>query len=220
MYRFPLWRPLLLLGMVVLIFGQSPVLAQSPPTATELLNRLKAKYESLDALSANFNEVLRPAYSDTEQELTGILIMSGDMYRLETETLTVVTDGTTNWVYLPEDHQVTISDYTEDETTFSPSQFFVTQPDQYNATYRETSTLAGVTHHVLHLVPKDEEAFIQEATLWIRDQDNLITKMELVDMNETHMLFNLNDIRLNPTTNGQTFQYQIPDGAEVIDLRF
>lgn len=210
---------LLALGLVVLFAGQTSALAQAPPTATDLLDRIKAKYESLDALSADFTEVLHPAYSDTEQKLIGTLVMSGDRYRLETETLIVVTDGATNWVYLPEDHQVTISDFVEDETSFSPSQFFVTQPDKYNTTYKETKTVDGVKHHVLHLIPLDEEAFIQAAVLWIRDTDNLITKMELTDMNETKMVFNLDNIRLNPGTDADTFRLKIPEGAEVIDLR-
>ncbi|MEM6336699.1 MAG: outer membrane lipoprotein carrier protein LolA, partial [Bacteroidota bacterium] len=153
-------------------------------TADQLLARIQAKYENLQALSANFTQTLSTTYDDAQSTVTGTLTMSGDKYRFSMDGLTVVTDGAKNWVYTPDENQVTISDYIEDDTAFSPSQFFVTQPERYNATALGSETIAGRRHQQLRLVPKDASAAVKSTTLWVRDGDNLITRLEILDLND------------------------------------
>jgi outer membrane lipoprotein carrier protein len=69
------------------------------------------------------------------------------------------------------------------------------------------------------MVPKKSDAFFVTATVWMRDRDDMITQMEVLDVNETTMFFKMKNIEENPTLAAGTFAFRPPAGAEVIDLR-
>ena len=77
----------------------------------------------------------------------------------------------------------------------------------------------GERHYRLTLMPKSADSFFREATLWMRDRDDVITKMAVLDVNETRMIFTLDNIELNPSLDADTFRFTPPDGVEIIDLR-
>ena len=80
-------------------------------------------------------------------------------------------------------------------------------------------TFDGEKHFELRLQAKDPSYFFREATLWMRDSDAIITRLEVKDVNETRMLFTLKNIELNPSLDADLFIIVPPEGVEVIDLR-
>ncbi len=77
----------------------------------------------------------------------------------------------------------------------------------------------GARHYRLNLKPKSPDSFFREATIWMRDRDDIITKLTVLDVNETRMVFTLDNIELNPVLDTDPFLFTPPDGVEVIDLR-
>ncbi|ARA92534.1 cell envelope biogenesis protein LolA [Rhodothermaceae bacterium RA] len=201
---------------IVLFTGQSAALAQD---AHALFERLKTTYETIDALQARFQQTMSTPYSDREETFSGTIVFQRDRYRVETGTQTFVTDGTVTWVYLPDANQVLINDYVEDETAFSLNSFFLNYTDRYEVTSAETVQLDGATHYLLRLKPRNPDTFFTDIAIWMRDRDNLVTRMEVTDVNETRMTFHLEDIQLNPVLRADTFTFTPPEHAEVIDLR-
>jgi len=53
----------------------------------------------------------------------------------------------------------------------------------------------------------------------MRDSDDVVTFIEVVDANGTTMEFTLTNIVLNPLVEESTFQYTPPAGVEIVDLR-
>ncbi|MEX0822225.1 MAG: outer membrane lipoprotein carrier protein LolA [Rhodothermales bacterium] len=204
----------LLLGALVVPSG--PATAQS---VDEVFERLKTKYESIDALRADFAQTMRSSYMDDEATSSGVLIASGEKYRVETDGQTLVTDGIVTWVFMRSQDQVLINDYSEDEQSFSVSEFLFDYDEKFDATSVQTTTVDGEEHFVLTLEPESEEAFFTEATLSMRTRDDIITRLQVVDVNGTTMDFNLTNIELNPALDSTVFQFTPPNGAEVIDLR-
>lgn len=209
-------RRLLALFLVVLFFGQIDVQAQS---ADQLIQRVQEKYNSIDALRAEFSQTMRSAYSEGEETFSGTLVLQGDKYRVETTNQTLVTNGVVTWIYNASENQVLVNDAVEDETSFSINDFLFNFSDHYTATGTESVTLGGEKHFKINLKPKSPDSFFQDVTVWLRDRDTIITRLEVLDMNETTMLFNLTNIQLNPEVNATTFTFQPPKTAEVIDLR-
>jgi outer membrane lipoprotein carrier protein len=158
-------------------------------------------------------------YSDLEESFAGTVVFQDDRYRVETGAQTFVTNGAITWIYLPTENQVLINDYVEDETAFSLNNFFLNYTERYDVSSSEVAEYQGQTHFVLHLTPKSPDAFFSDVTLWMRDSDNLVTRLKVTDVNETTMTFELRDIELNPSLQADTFSFTPPDGAEVIDLR-
>jgi outer membrane lipoprotein-sorting protein len=143
----------------------------------------------------------------------------GDNYRVETSSQTIITDGLITWVYNSIENQLIINDYEEDETTFSISDFFFSFDEKYSVREVRAETIGGARHHVLALTPLDEGSFFTDVTLWVRASDSIITKLQVLDANETTMNFDLNSIVINPEVAADAFSFTPADDTDVVDLR-
>lgn len=193
---------------IVLFAGQSR--AQS---GDDLLDRLRERYESTDALRAHFVQTIGDA------TMEGTLVLSGDAYRIDTADQTLVTDGETAWVYSKLDQQVLVNDAIEDETAFSPADFFTNYPDRFDVAVIGTEEIDGTRHDKLRLTPNNADAFLREVTLFVRSTDALPTRVQIVDGNGTRVAFDLQDVEVNPTLSSDVFRFVAPSGVEVVDLR-
>lgn len=193
---------------IVLFTGQAQAQASD-----DLLDRLRMRYETTDALRAHFTQ------SVGETTMQGTLVLRGDAYRIETPDQMLVTDGTTSWVYSKADGQVLVNDAVADETTFSPADFFTHYPDRFDVRVASSETLDGVRHDVLRLTPKNDDAFLREVTLWVRSADTLPRRVLIIDGNGTRLVFDLRDVEVNPPLRSDLFRFVPPRGAEVVDLR-
>lgn len=207
---------LLFAALTVLSFGHTTAQAQDAAT---IAKRLQDKYNTVQSLRAEFTQTMTSAFSDDAATSSGVLVVSGDKYRVETATQTLVTDGVTTSIYLPEENQVLLNDFIQDETSFSPSEFLLNYDDHFTVTEAETVTLDRAKHIKFSLSPKNKDSFFQEATIWMRDRDDIITRLELLDVNETRMTFVLKNVQLNPTLDDKAFTFTPPKGAEIVDLR-
>ncbi|CAM3247138.1 LolA family protein [Rhodothermus bifroesti] len=215
-FRYRHNRGLWVLFGLVLLYTL-PLQAQSP--ARQVMERLRERYAQLKALQASFIQITQTPYANGGDTLKGTLLLSGDRYRIETPRQLLVTDGQTTWVYLPETRQVVMNRYVVDETAFSLHEFLVRYPERYNVEGGETVRYQGERHYRLRLRPRQRDAAVQEVTLWVRDRDLAITRLEVRDVNETHLTFMLTDIRFNPVVPNDAFTFHPPSGVEIVDLR-
>ena len=209
-----IWLP----GALFLL-GHSALMAEDAEAAEAVFLRLQAKYESLESLRADFTQTMSSPYSEQDESFSGTMILQGEKYRIETETELLFVNGIETYVYRPNERQVLINDVVEGEESFSPSAFLLNYDDRFTVLDAETVLLNGEKHHRLNLKPKGDDSFFREATLWMRDRDDLITRLSMLDVNETRMMFELTNIEVNPALEDDVFTFTPPDGVEVIDLR-
>lgn len=206
---------LFLLFIVVALLAP-PSKAQS---ADALLERMRSKYESLTALRASFVQQTTSDFLESDDVFTGMIVLSGDQYRVETPGHMFVSNGETVWVYNEADEQVLINNHEDDETSFSISRFFFEYDDSYRVDNTAREVLNGEVFYQLQLIPTDPESFFSEVRMWLRASDNLVTRLHVSDLNETQMLFELENIEINPALPNDTFAFEAPEGVEVVDLR-
>ncbi|MCH8961344.1 MAG: outer membrane lipoprotein carrier protein LolA [Bacteroidetes bacterium] len=212
---------LVLFAALVLTAGHPAAHAQTADAqqADAVFDRLLAKYNAIDALRAEFTQTMSSSYMDQEESFTGLLILQGEKFRIETATEVLVVNGQETYVYRPNEQQVLISDVVEDEASFLPTDFLLHHDERFDVLDVDVVTYNGERHYRLNLKPKSADSFFREATLWMRDRDDIITKMTVLDVNETRMVFTLDNIELNPSLDADTFNFTPPDGVEIIDLR-
>lgn len=203
----------------LVIFWAAGSITATGQSASALLDRLEKKYDTIQALRASFSQTLKSSFSSETATMDGRLVLAGDKYRVETSNQTMVTDGRTTWIYLADENQVLINSADAEEGGFSPSEFFSDFDVNYKVMSTSTQTVDGARHFVLKLEPRKSDSFFVTATVWMRDRDDMITQMEVVDVNETTMFFKMKNIEENPTIPAGTFSFKAPAGAEVIDLR-
>lgn len=192
----------------VLLAGQ--VQAQ---TADEVARRLQQRYRALNAIQADFVQHVGGA------SLRGTLSVRGDAFRIELPNQVLVSNGATLWSYSEDDNQVVIQDYDEQELGFSIGQLFTNYLSIFRVTGATQATINGVRHDVLALVPREAGTSVRDATLYVRTEDAVPTKVRVHDVNGSTLSFDLSNVRLNPRLPSDTFTFRFPRGVEVIDLR-
>jgi outer membrane lipoprotein carrier protein len=186
--------------------------------AAARLDAVEARYRALTGLSARFSQVTEPDGGGASARLEGRLLLQGNKYRIETPEETLVTDGTTTWVYTPADSQVIVNDASDDPSTLSPRTFFTDYGRRYRAARMEPAASGRDASTVLHLVPRDAASNYETVALWVRE-DDVVTRLRVTDAAGTTYTISLDRIALNPGLGPSTFRFTPPDGVEVVDLR-
>lgn len=204
-----------LLTMVVLVgFFGTDAAAQS---VDAIANRLNAKYSTLQSVRAEFTQTMTSEFSDIREQKTGQLILRGDDYRLDTGDEIYARQGSNVWRFARADNQVIISDAMDDEGSFSVNDLFFRHDELFRVSNVRAEQIEGARHYRLTLQPRQEEAFFREVTLWMRDRDDIVTRLHMVDLNGTIMEFRLQNVELDGRVAADSFQP--PAGARIVDLR-
>jgi len=212
------WR---FLGILVIfisgVFVSSGGFAQD---AQDVLEQLRKKYDTIKDAEVQFSSRMKFSIAKVEQRTSGRLQFKKEhKYRVELEDQTVVTDGETVWSYSASANQVLIDHFKLDERMLSPEQILTAAPRDFSATTIGHEKSGKRDLIILKLVPKGEQSTLKSMKLWVDDDEWLIRKVELVDLNGTETVYVVNDFRLNTGLEDTRFSYQVPEGATVVDLR-
>jgi len=207
------WSVLLL---VVLGLGLPlPTVAQ--PSLT--LDEVRTAYRETGGLRAAFTQVIGSAFADDSARVTGTVVLSGDKYRVETSGQTVVTDGTTTWIYSPADSQVVVNDAAAEDGPITPESFLTASSQNYEVTGRQATSRDGTPHVVLRLAATADTARFETAALWVRRADRVVTRLRATDRDGATFDLRLRNITLQTPLPDSTFVFDPPSDAEVVDLR-
>lgn len=206
---------LFLAGLLVGLALPLSAPAQEAPS----LEALQARYDRLGGLQAAFTQVTSSEFAGGSTQVEGTVHLAGNKYRVETPSQTVVTNGTTTWIYSPADSQVVVNDADAEASTITPQAFLTTSAENYTVTSTRSASRQGTPHHVLTLTATGSSARFEDATLWVRRGDDIVTRLRATDRNGTTLDLRLQDIVVNPSIDEATFSFTAPNGVEVVDLR-
>lgn len=205
------------IALLTCVVCAAPVLAQ---TAEEVLEQVRKKYDTVNDAELRFAQTVRFSLSKVEQRLEGTLLMKkGNKYRVETDDMTVVTDGETVWSYSRINNQVLIDRFKMDERAFSPERILMAAPADFSASLVGREKVGKIETVALKLVPVTDQSFLSVLKLWVGEGDHLIRKVEMVDANGKETTYVVTEIRINTGVTDGRFTYRIPEGVESVDLR-
>jgi len=183
------------------------------------LSDVQDAYDALDGLRATFTQVISSEFAGDTTRIEGTVLLAGNKYRVEMPTQTVVTDGRTTWIYTPADSQVVINDAEQDASTVTPETFLTASADRYEKTRSAPTTRQNTPHIKLTVTATDSTSRFKNATLWVRQADQIVTRMRATDRNGSTLDLRLRDLTVNPGLPDDAFTFAPPAGVEVIDLR-
>jgi len=183
-----------------------------------ILKKVQKKYTNIDAVCADFVQIFHWTLADETRTTEGeICAKEGEKFRINTSDQLIVTDGKTLWTLDKMNNQVVI-DHAEnsDDNPFLKS-FFHKYVKKYSATYNEAKSTNDI--HCIVLSSKSENEFIQQVTLWIDEDKNIIQKVAQEDINENTTTFEVTDMNTNITLSKDTFTFEPEQDMKLIDLR-
>lgn len=188
--------------------------------ADEVLERVRERYENIRDAQLSFSRRSSFGPGRVEQTESGTLLLKKqDRYRVELGHQTIVTDGETVWSYSRQAHQVLIDRFRKDPGGLSPERVLMGAPADYSASLIGRDTVAGRGTIGLKLIPRDETAAPQVLRLWVDPHTWLIRRARLEDGPGRETVYTVAEIRINTGIPDARFVFDVPEGAEVVDLR-
>jgi outer membrane lipoprotein carrier protein len=206
--------------VLIILALSAGVIVRSEETAQDVLERVKNRYDAINDAELKFTQHVRFPLAHIEQDVKGTLYLKKDhRYRVETDDQTIVTDGKTVWSYTPASNQVLVDNFKLDDHAFTPERILVAAPEDFAASLVGRDRIGKTDVVVLKLVPKSEDTFVTSLKLWVSVSDWMMKRVELIDANGKETTYNVTALKTNIGLQDSRFSYQIPKGAEVVDLR-
>ena len=203
-----------------LLFAQAPVQRQS---ADAIVTRSSRAWQTLTSFQADFRMSLKDPMMD-HPDSRGRLYQQGSsrfaMRFTDPENSVILIDGTSLWVFLPENDPRTARKLPAPAGpmySYNHLAWLFDRPlEKYRATWLREEPIEGKLNDVILLEPRDANPPFRRGTIWIERESALPRKIEL-DEKILVRTVTLSRIRTNSTIPPGTFTFRVPAGVRVID---
>ncbi len=189
------------------------------PGSNEILDRVAEKLTSIGSLRAKFEETFFWKLTGEKQSIQGSFLLKGEnLFRIQIPDQEIVSDGKRLWTYQKPTHRVVVDQLESSENTWLPQKLFLqTRKDYRHRTVGE-ETVQGRKCYIIDFVGEREDLYIIRMKVWIDQETWLPLKIEQIDASKNRIVYVLSEMELGITMEDGTFQFHIPEGAEIIDL--
>jgi outer membrane lipoprotein-sorting protein len=193
------------------------------PAAGKILERVAAKFNSLQSLQTDYELVISDRKENTRNSSKGNLLMKQKKYRLSSEGSAVFYDGVTMWTYVPQNNEVTITEPESDHVDFmsNPSTFFASYKTEFKYRFVKETNKNGVVCSEIDLFPKNLNQPYSRIKVFINEKTDLPVAIISVGKDGVDYTVNLKNTVLNKEFPATTFIFDFTKHrkVEVIDMR-
>lgn len=194
---------------IILLLVPLCIFAQKDTKARQILDRTASALQQAGGIRATF-----------EGSNNGTLLMKGEKFFLDCAGISSWFDGKTQWSYVSDNEEVTVSIPTPEELQgINPYALIQSYKNGYNYQYKGKHTQNGIIGHEVKLIPEHEQS-LKSITLFVTEkylpiyikveQDNGMADEIIITSCQTNQ--NLND-------NVFVFDKKKYPNAEIIDMR-
>ena len=201
---------------LLLIFLLLPSFLFSQERANEILDKVSQKTASYSTIEAHFINTIINEKAGINESQKGVLYLQGNLYRLELEEQTIISDGESNWIHLIDEEEVQIIEVDDEEESMSPSKMFTI----YQEGYKKQFVSETNSNYIIDLIPKESGSFIK-IELRINKKEMRIAGFTLFDKNGGSYAYDVQLFKENQTFEQGFFQFNTSahPNVDLIDLR-
>jgi len=194
--------------LALLILIALSISAANAQNAKSLLNEVSAKVKSYDNIQINFKYNLNNAKENVNQDTRGDVTLSGDKYILNMLGTTRMFDGEKIYGIVPEDEEVTISDYNAaEDKDITPSKMLTFYEKGYTYKMDIKQNVQGRSIQFVKLIPIDSRAEIKDILLGVDAQTKHIYKLIQTDANGTTYTLTVNSFKTDQPLSKTLFTF-------------
>lgn len=201
---------------LLFIFLLHPIFLFSQDRTNEILDKVSQKTASYFNIEAHFTNAIISESAGINESQKGVLYLQGNLYKLELEEQTIISDGESNWIHLIDEEEVQITEVDEEEESMNPSKMFTIYQEGYkNKFVSETSNI-----YIIDLIPEESGSFIK-IELRISKKEMRIAGFTLFDKNGGSYAYDVQLFKSNQKFEEGFFQFNTSahPHVDVIDLR-
>ena len=163
-----------------------------------LLSEVSNKVKSYENIQIDFKYSLENTRENVKQDTRANITLKGDNYVLNMLGVTRIFDGKTIYTIVPEDEEVTISNYSkEDDKSISVSEMLTFYENGYNYKMDIQQNIRGRKIQFIKLSPIDSSTEIKNILLGIDMQTKHIYKLIQIDSSGTSYTITVNSFKTN-----------------------
>jgi outer membrane lipoprotein-sorting protein len=197
---------MLILTICAMLFGFS-VRAQDK-NAKELLDQVTAKVKSYNNISIDFKYSLHNSKENINQESKGNVILQGNQYVLNFMGTTRIFDGKKVYTIVPEDEEISISNFDEKDTNaVTPSKMLTFFNSGYKYSWDISQNVKGRKIQYIKLVPISSKDQRKEILLGIDVQTKHIYNLIETGKNGTRTTLVVNSFKTNQPLSKNQFTF-------------
>ncbi len=210
----------ILLGFGIMALTTAVFAQGKDPKATALLDEVSTKTKAYKTIQADFTYTMENKQAKINETKTGVLLVSGDKYKLTASGQVVICDGKTVWTYLKESNEVQVNNLENKDDALTPSKLLTSYNKNYKATIIKDRDAADPSLEAIELIPNTQKNFTK-AVLIVDKTKKQVRAFKLFDKSGNIFTYKvtkfLTDVRA--TASDFTFDASNFPGVDVIDMR-
>jgi len=187
----------------------------------KILNDLQAKLNSYSAISIDFAFQSEKNEKITD-EMQGSIKVKGTKYLLFTKTQQIYCNGVTVWNFLPEQKEVSISNYSEEDDSqmINPLSLVKNYAKQYKSNFIKEGMNKGVLEQIIDLTPLKASS-LYKIRLVIDKNKKQITRITIYEKDGTQYTYVVTKFLTNQPIDDKNFVFDTAKypNVEIIDMR-
>jgi outer membrane lipoprotein carrier protein len=195
------------------------VFGQNDPAAIQILDKFSANALKAPSISMIFNLVTTDQMENTNDTITGSIILSKDKYKLDLTDNITWFNGETTWSYLPVEKEVTITRADKKDNSFQnrPSAIFSMYKNGYKCRLIEDRS----DSYIIDLYPVDIKSDLLRVRLSIGKSMMDLRSLEYKKRDGIVITLIVNEysLKIKPEPDAFIFQPAKFKGVDVIDMR-
>jgi outer membrane lipoprotein-sorting protein len=182
--------------------------AQNSQKAKSLLNQVTAKIKGYDNIELDFKYSVSNPSQNLNQESKGNVTLKDNLYVLNIMGITRIYDGKKVYNIVPEDEEITISSFDEQNTDeLTPAKMFTFFNSGYHYNWDITQNIRGRKIQYIKLKPLDAKNTTKEVLLGIDIQTKHIYNLIKTDKDGTKTTFTINSFKANQPLSKNHFTF-------------
>jgi len=184
--------------------------------SNEILKQLSANTKSYTFMDVDFDFNFINTTQEINENQTGNIKISNNKFRLDLNEQIVISDDSTQWIYLKESNELQIMEFDSEDEMLSPNKLFTIYENGYKNQYIELKD----NNHIIDLFPVESNEF-KNIQLHINKDKIQLNKIILFDKNGGSFSYMITKFITNTNFDDNLFKFnteEYPD-LEIIDLR-
>ena len=188
--------------------------------SNEILQQLSINTKEYKNIDVDFDFNFENITQEISENQKGNIKINANKFRLELNQQIIISDDTTQWIYLKESNELQIMEYDSLDDMISPNKLFTIYEEGYKNSYVELKNEADLTLHIIDLFPIESNAF-QKIQLQIDSEKIQLHNIILFDKNGGSFTYLITKFVKDANLDDNLFKFNAEDypEIEIIDLR-
>jgi len=205
--------------ITLFLFSFQCISAQSNVQAEKIITNILTDAKT-NAIKTNFKLSITEKNDPQAQVSTGSFTLKGSKFVLEMDEMKVFFDGKTQWAYVPQNNEVSITEPSEKELS-ETNPMAILSGFKTKCTIRFSTKLKSVQNHNIEMLPKLKNQDITKIEVQVNKSTNNLVSIKLINKNGSTSLLSLSNFQkgVKVTDNSFIFITGKYKGIVVNDLR-